>query len=49
MRALYLPVDSVGFLPSAVEQFPAFVVNIADMDVVPVAFSKRNPSAPEHQ
>jgi hypothetical protein len=44
MTALYLPVDLVGFLPFAVEQVPAFVVNVVDMYIIPVAFSKRNPA-----
>lgn len=45
----YLSVDSVGLLPSAVEQRPPLVLDVADVDVIPVVFPKGNPSATEHQ
>lgn len=45
----YLSVDSVGLLPSAVEQRPPLVLDVADVDVISVVFPKGNPSATEHQ
>lgn len=47
--ASYLAVDSIGFLPSAAEQGPSLVFDVADVDVVAVALPKRDPGAPEHQ
>lgn len=45
----HLSVDLVGLLPSAVEQVPSFVLNIANVDVVPIVFTKRYPSATKHK
>lgn len=42
-------VDLVGFLPPAVEQAPSFVLNIANMEVIAVVFTKWNPSAAKYQ
>lgn len=46
---LYLAVDSIGFLSSAAEQSPSFVLDIADVDIVAVALPKGDPGAPEHE
>lgn len=46
---LYLAIDSIGFLSSAAEQSPSFVLDIADVDVVAVAFPEGDPGAPEHE
>lgn len=44
-----LAVDAVGFLAAAAEQGPPLVLDVADVDVVPVALSKGDPGAPKHQ
>lgn len=46
---LYLAVDPIGFLSSAAEQSPSFVLDIADVDVVAVALPEGDPGAPEHE
>lgn len=45
----YLSIDLVGLLPSAAEQVPSFVLNVANVDVIAVVFTKWNPGATEHK
>lgn len=45
----YLSIDLVWFLPSAVEQVPSFVLNIANMNVIAIVFTKWNPSATKNK
>lgn len=45
----YLSVDFAGLLPSAVKQVPSFVLNITDVDVIPIVFTKWDPSATKHK
>lgn len=45
----YLSIDLVWLLPSAAEQVPSFVLNVANVDVVAVVFTEWNPSATEHK
>lgn len=45
----YLSVDLVGFLPPAVEQVPSFILNITDVDVIAIVFTKWYPSAAKHK
>lgn len=47
--APYLAVDAVGFLAAAAEQSPSLVLDVAHVDVVPVALSKGDPGAPKNQ
>lgn len=45
----YLSVDLIGLLSSAIEQVPLFVLNITNMDVISIVFTKWNPSATKHK
>lgn len=45
----HLSVYLAGLLPSAAEQVPSFVLDIADVDIVPVVLAKGNPGATEHK
>lgn len=48
-KGRYLSVDLVGPLPPAAEQVPSFVLNVADVHVVAVVFTERDPGAAEDQ
>lgn len=48
-RVPYLAVDAVGFLATAAEQSPSLVLDVAHVDVVPVALPKGDPGAPKNQ
>jgi len=45
----YLAIDPIGFLSSAAEQGPSFVLDIADVDIVAITFPKWYSSAPKHK
>lgn len=45
----YLSVYLVGLLPSAAEQVPSFVLNIANMDIVPIVLAKWNSGTAKHK
>lgn len=45
----YLSVYLAGLLPSAAEQVPSFVLNVANMDIVSIVLAKRNPGATKHK
>lgn len=45
----YLSVYLVGLLPSAAEQVPSFVLNIANMDIVPIVLAKWNSGTTKHK
>lgn len=44
-----LAIDPIGFLSSAAEQGPSFVLDIADVDIVAITFPKWDSSAPKHK
>lgn len=45
----YLSIDSVWFLPPAVQQRPSFVLDVTDVNVIPIVFTKWDPCAAKHQ
>lgn len=45
----YLSIDLIGLLSSTAEQVPSFVLNVTNMDVVSIVFTKWNPSATKHK
>lgn len=45
----YLSIDSVGLLPSTVEQRPSFVLHVTNVNVVAIIFTKGDSGAPKHQ
>lgn len=45
----YLSVYLVGLLPSAAEQVPSFVLNIANMDIVAIVLAKWNSGTTKHK
>lgn len=45
----YLSIDSVGLLPSTVEQRPSFVLHITHVYVVAIIFTKGDPGSAKHE
>lgn len=45
----YLAVDLVRLCSSAAQQVPLFVLNVANVDVISIVFTKRNAGAAKHQ
>lgn len=49
VNVFHLAIYAVGFLPSAVEQRPPLVFDIAYVNIVPVVFPKRDSGAAKHE
>lgn len=45
----YLSVHLIRFLPFAVQQVPPSILDVADMDVITVVFTKGNPGATKNK